>query len=158
MTDFVWDQELDPSIFTFEPSEDWEVIERQHQTSEIGKDDFIKAFSFWTEMTGGQFPEKINDLMDPNLLNPMLIEKYNIGGDPNKQFEQARKQAIIVIRGLYFAQKKKAANNWYYAGAVAKFGDSDTPVAWWQNEEDGSWTVIYADLSIGKTNEPPRAD
>jgi hypothetical protein len=109
-------------------------------------------------MTGGQFPEKINDLMDPNLLNPMLIEKYNIGGDPNEQFEQARKQANIVIRGLYFAQKKKAQDNWHYAVANAVFGDSETPIAWWQDENDDSWTVIYADLSIGKTNESPGND
>ena len=109
-------------------------------------------------MTSGKFPEKINDMMNTNLLNPMLIAKYNIGGDPNEQFEQARQQAEMVMRGLYFAQEKKAKDNWCYTGAEAVFGDSDTPIAWWQNEDTDLWTVIYADLSTGQANESPNVE
>lgn len=155
MTDFVWDSELDSSLFTFEPSDDWEVVEKKQQESEIEKEVLIKALSFWTEMTGGRFPNEINDLMDPDQLNPLLINKYNIGGDPDEQFKQAGDQVQIVLSGLYFTQEKKVNSNWHYAGGGVAFGDTDTPIAWWQNEEDDTWTIIYADLSFDETAEEP---
>ena len=155
MTDFVWDSELDPSLFSFEPHDDWKVVKRERKEPEIKKEDLIKALSFWIEMNDGKFPDEINDLMNPALLNPMLIKKYNTGGDPDKQYEQAQLQAEIVLSGLFFTQNKLVNNYWHYAGSGITFGDTDTPIAWWQNEEDNTWTVIYADLSFNEAAEDP---
>ncbi|MBN2436828.1 MAG: hypothetical protein JXK07_16320 [Spirochaetes bacterium] len=155
MTDFVWDSELDPSIFSFELSDDWEVVEKKQPQSKIDKDVLIKALSFWAKMNEGKFPDKVNDMMDHNLLNPLLVNKFNIGGDPDEQFDQACKQAQIVLSGLAFAQEKIVKSNWHYAGDGVTFGDQDTPIAWWQNEEDYTWTIIYADLSFDETAEEP---
>ena len=155
MTDFEWDTELDSSLFTFEPSDDWEVIEKERERSEIDKNVLIKALSFWTEMSEGKFPDEIKDFMEHDLLNPLLIKKYDIGGDPDEQFDQAYKQVQTVLSGLYFTQEKMVNNNWRYAGSGVTFGNPETPIAWWQNDEDDAWTIIYADLSINETAEAP---
>ena len=149
MTDFLWNQELDPVLFSTEPPEDYTLREKQQDVSELGENDLVQALAFWTEMSGGSFPENINDLMDQNQINPMLIDKFDRDDDPLDEIDKAMKQATIISKGLYFAQSKKAEQNWNYAGGGVYLGDSETMVCWWELEDSNDYRVIFGDLSIG---------
>ena len=148
MKDLLWNQEIDPALFSTEPPEDYTLREKQHDVSELGENGLIQALAFWTEMSGGSFPEKINDLTDPNQINPMLIEKFDGDGDPLDEIEKAMKQATIISKGLMFAQDKKAEQNWHYAGEGIYLGDHDARICWWKLKDSNDYRVIFGDLSI----------
>ena len=149
MKDFIWNQQLDPALFSTEPPEDYTLREKQHDVSDLGENGLVQALAFWTEMSGGSFPEKINDMVDPNQINPMLIEKFDGEGNPSDELDKAMKQANIIGKGLFFAQGKKAEQNWHYAGDGVYLGDSDAMICWWKQEDSNDYKVIFGDLSIG---------
>ena len=148
MSDFVWNTELDESLFSLEPPEGYTIEERQFDVSEMGENGLVQALKFWTEMSGGMFPSKINDLGDPNIIRPMLIAKFDRDGDPAKELDQAMKQLHIVLKGLLFAQKMKVDGIWYYAGDGVKLGDADAPVCRWRSKGLKKYRVIYGDLRL----------
>lgn len=149
MSDFVWDADLDESLFSLEHPEGYTVEERQFDVSERGENDLIEALAFWTEMSDSLFPSKINDFGDPNQVRPMLVEKFRKGGEPKDEFEQAMKKMNRILHGLMFVQRLKADDNWNYAGDGVRLGDADEPICWWKKEGSEDYRVIYGDLSIG---------
>ena len=158
MTDFVWNEELDPALFSLEPPEDYTLQEKQFDVSEPGENGLIEALAFWTEMSGGSFPQKINELIDPNQINPMLIEKFDGEGDPSKEIYEAMKQANTIIKGVYFAFEKKADGTWAYVGGDVHLGEAEKVVCWWKPEDSQGYRVIYGDLSIGDSAEEPQIE
>ena len=148
MTDFVWNKQLAPALFSLEPPEGYTLREKQFDASQPGENDLINTLSFWTEMSGGSFPESINDLVDPNQINPMLIKKFDRDGEPLEEYDMAMKQANIILKGIYFAFEKKADGVWGYTDKKGQLGDSDLPVCWWKQEDTNDYRVIFGDLSI----------
>ena len=149
LSDFSWNIELDESLFSLEPPGGYTLEERQFDVSETGENGLVRALAFWTEMSDGMFPVKINDLGDPNMVRPLLIEKFDKDGDPGEELDQAMKQAHIILKGLFFAQRCKARGSWNYAGEGVVLGNADTPVCWWKSENSEDCRIVYADLSIG---------
>ena len=147
-SDFVWNPELDESVFSLEPPEDYSIEELTYDVGGTDERGLIDAFAFWAEMSEGSFPTNINEFSDPNKIKPMLIEKFDRDGDPKEEFDQAMKQMHTVLKGLWFAQKIKVENNWYYAGENVMLGDAETPICWWRIEDSDNYRVIYGDLGI----------
>lgn len=158
MTDFVWNEELDPALFSLVPPEDYTLQEKQFDVSEPAENGLIEALAFWTEMSGGSFPQKINELIDPNQINQMLIKKFDGDGDPSKELDEAMKQANTIIKGVYFAFDKKADGTWGYAGGDVLLGEAEKVVCWWKPEDSQGYRVIYGDLSIGISAEEPQIE
>ncbi|MHC4529469.1 MAG: hypothetical protein ACYS29_16465, partial [Planctomycetota bacterium] len=157
MTDFVWNSDLDESLFSLEPPEDYTVEEQTFDVSDRAEMGVIDALAFWTEMSGGWFPSKINDLGDPNQIRPMLIEKFDRDGDPKEELDVAMKLVNLVLKGLWFAQERKVEGNWFYDGQDVRLGDADTAVCWWKVQDSNEYRVIYGDLSLRNTNIAPNA-
>jgi hypothetical protein len=155
-SDFVWNPNLDESLFSLEPPEDYAVEEIMFDVSDTGEKGLINALAFWTNMSEGLFPSNINELGDPNKVRPMLIEKFDRDGDPKEEFDQAMKQMHQILKGLWFAQKCKVQGNWCYAGDNVRLGESDKPVCWWKSENSDTFRVIYGDLSLADSNEAPQ--
>jgi hypothetical protein len=156
-SDFVWNPNLDESLFSLEPPKDYAVEEIMFDVSDTGEKGLINALAFWTNMSGGLFPSEINDLGDPNKVRPMLIEIFDRDGDPKEEFDQAMKQMHLILKGLWFAQKCKVQGNWCYAGDKVRLGESDKPVCWWKSDDSDTFRVIYGDLSLADSNEAPQA-
>jgi outer membrane lipoprotein-sorting protein len=154
-SDFLWNPDLDGSLFSLEPPEGYSVEEITFDVSDKGENGLVDALAFWTQMSGGLFPSQIADLGDPNKVRPMLIEKYDRDGDPKEEFEQAMEQMNALLQGLWFAQKCKVQGSWHYNGANLRLGDADTPICWWKPEDSDGCRVIYGDLSIGDSPAPP---
>jgi len=149
MHDFVWDADLDESLFSLEPPEGYTVEEKQFDVSDRGENGLIGALAFWTEMSNGMFPSAINDLGDPNKVRPMLVEKFDRDGDPEEELEQAFGTMHEILKGLMFAQQRKVEGTWHYTGDGVRFGEADKPICWWKSEDSDSYRVIYGNLSIG---------
>jgi outer membrane lipoprotein-sorting protein len=147
MSDFVWNAELDESLFSLEPPEEYTVEERQFDTAKVRRDSFVQALAFWAEMSDGMFPSRIDDLGDPNMIGPMLIEKFG------KDRDQAERQLHIILKGLSFAQRKLSVDgSCRYAGDGVKLGDAEKPIFWFQKEHWETLRVLYGDLSSRKVN------
>jgi hypothetical protein len=153
MSDFVWDVELDESLFNLTPPEGYVIEEKKYDASEPSERDLVEALAFWTEMSEGTFPDTINKIGDKNDVKPMLVKKFHTGLTPKEDLEQTCHMMNVILRGLYFAQKQKVNNNWHYEASEAKFGDSEKPVCWWKKEGSDQFRVIYGNLSIGDANE-----
>jgi hypothetical protein len=151
-TNFVWNCQLDDSLFSMVPPEGYSLEEKQFDVSEESEKDLIEALAFWAEMSEGSFPSNINDLCDPNLINPKLIKKYDKDSEPQQELEQAMAKANIILKGLYFTQELKANHNWNYNSEGVKLGDSNIPLCWWKKVNSEQYRVIYADLSIADVN------
>lgn len=154
-SDFIWNPEFEKSLFSLNPPEGYSVEEYMFDVSDKGENDLIAALAFWTEMSEGMFPAKINDLGDSNKVKPMLIEKFDHNGDPNIELKQAAQQMDIMLKGLRFAQKLKVEQNWYYSGKDVQLGNADRPICWWKLQDSDDYRVIYGDLSIGDSSIIP---
>lgn len=156
-SDFVWNLDLDESLFSLVPPEDYSIEELLYDVSDTDEDGLINALAFWTEMSEGLFPFNINELGDPNKVKPMLIKKFDRDGTPKEEFDQAVQQMHQILKGLWFAQKCKVQGNWCYAGDKVRLGESDKPVCWWKSDNSDTFRVIYGDLSLADSNEAPQA-
>jgi outer membrane lipoprotein-sorting protein len=152
MSDFVWNAELDESLFSLEPSEEYTVEERQFDTVKTRRNSLVQALTFWAEMSDGMFPSKIDDLGDPNMIRPLLIKKFDKDGDPTEELDQAMKQLDIILKGLSFAQftQQKVGRSWHYTGDGVKLGDAEKVIFWYRSKDSETYRVIYGDLSVKK--------
>jgi outer membrane lipoprotein-sorting protein len=152
MSDFVWNAELDESLFNLEPPEEYTFEDKQFDTGKTRRKNLAQALAFWAEMSDGMFPSKIDDLGDPNMIRPMLIEKFDKDGDPAEELDQAMKQLNIILKGLLFAQftQQKVDRGCRYAGDGVKLGDADKAIFWYQSRNSETYRVIYGDLSVKK--------
>ncbi len=146
--DFVWDAELDKSLFSMVPPEDYSVKEKTFDVSEHGEDSLVYSLGFWTEMSDGAFPATINDLGDPEKLKPIMIAKFDKDSDPEEELDAAMDEVHKILKGLYFAQEKKVDGTWGYAGQGVQLGDSEAIICWWFDEETEGYKAIFGDLSI----------
>jgi len=113
----------------------------------------IDALKQWTAISGGRFPDDINDLADQELAEPLLIEAFNGDGDPEKEFDLAMAALNILLKGCYFAQQMKIDGTWHYAGKGIMLGDRDAPVCWWKDGGSDKYRIIYGDLRVEDIEE-----
>ena len=147
-SDFVWDVELDESLFSMVPPEGYTVEEKMQDMRNMGENELIYALGFLAEMSGGKFPSAINELCDPNIVKPMLIKKFDRSGDSGEEMQQALQALEKILYGFTFAQDQKVEGSWDYVGTEVQLGDSTKPLCWWKPRNSEMYRVIYGDLSI----------
>jgi hypothetical protein len=152
-TDFVWNGELDESLFSMEIPQGYEVEEKTQEHSETTKEDLLDALEFYAEMNGKIFPSNIDMLGDPNVIEPLLVQKYHKGGVPKDEFDQALGMMNKILRGVFFVQLTKVNCIWGYASNEVSFGDANEPLFWWKPQDSNEYEVIYGDLSIRDEND-----
>ncbi len=147
MTDFEWNVDLDPDLFNTEIPADYEPHEvNLSQPSEAY---LIEALGFWAEMSGGSFPADVNDLMDPNIIKPMIIKKFAKGQNPHQEYRDALSFMDPLRWGAIFAERKIIKGDWHANTEPVYFGEADKPLYWWQCEDSNDYRVIFGDLSTG---------
>lgn len=156
-TDFVWNTDLDESLFSLEPPAGYTVERTQHDATDKGDLCLIEALSLWTEMSGGAFPSNVDDLVDPNLITPLLIARFDRDGDPKEELRQAMAAGNVLLKASWFAQRHKADDNWWYAGDGVSLGDADKAICWWKQEDAETYRVIYGNLHIDDADEAPHS-
>jgi outer membrane lipoprotein-sorting protein len=147
MTNFQFDVELDDSLFSLTPPEDYTRVEVQADVSAVAEQDiigFLRAWSGWTA-----------DNTFPPTLNPLELQKVSMEMEQRGEFgkgettEQQRQQdAMTMYRGIMFLTQLPAGSNWRYAGEGVKFGNAGKAIFWYRPQGSQTYRVIYGDLSV----------
>lgn len=147
MADFKWNIDLDPSMFSTEIPPGYEQHE-QELPFEPSEADLIETLRFWAEVSNEMFPVDVNDLMDPNTIEPMIVETFKKGIDPKQEFEDAADFMNTVRWAASFAERKIIKGNWYASAEPVYLSEADKPLYWWKLEDSEMYRVIYGDLTV----------
>ena len=92
-TDFEWNIDLDPTLFSFEPPEGYAVEKIQYQlpSRRPGPRDLIGALRLWAEMSEGEFPSTIDKLSE---IQYKKLDQYL---DEKLYSDQKHKEAITIV-------------------------------------------------------------
>jgi hypothetical protein len=159
MSDIVWNSDLDDSLFSMKVPGGYDLDVDSLDVSEDGEQNLIDALALWTEMSGGAFPEDINDLGASERAGSLLVAAYDGEDDPDREFDEAMTAANVLCKGCVFAQEMKVDGDWYYGGAGMRVGSAEVAVCWWRERDSDRFRIMYGDLRVVDIEEedlPPR--
>jgi hypothetical protein len=158
MSNFVWNEPIDESLFNMAPPEGYTVEDQTFDVAESSENNLVEAFKFWTEISNGQFPSKVSDFADPNIVKPMLIKKFKKGNDPSQDLKDAMQAANKLLKALVFAQDQMVNDTWGYTGNGIRLGDANAPICSWKLQNPINYRILYGDLSIHDSVEKPNGN
>jgi outer membrane lipoprotein-sorting protein len=144
MTDFQFDAILDDSLFALTPPAGYNKTVDLVANSMGSEEAFVTLLRYWsTELVTDQsFPPIV---LGPQLSKVMM--DMAIAGKFHKEKAEQIDQQAMYEAFLWVASLPKESN-WRYLGANVTYGDSATPIFWYQPAGQATYRVIYADLSI----------
>jgi len=147
MTDFQFNAELDDSLFSLVPPEDFTRLEVRADVSTVTEQDLIAYLQMWSTWTkDGTFPPTFNPIELTKVTAEMIKQGKFGEGDTSQQDRHA--EATLMYRGIMFVTQLPAESNWRYAGENVSYGDAETPIFWYQPTGSQTYHVIYGDLSV----------
>ena len=151
MSDFVFDVELDESLFEIPDGYSTQTV--PYDTSAPEEEDFIQSLRLCSEAAGGKFPSDLNLKAIISEFYMVKMEKIGIDTKQSPDMSDPKFQELMqiwtkVVRGISFALRLPPESEWNYAGKDAKFGDASTPIFWYRPEGSDTYRVIYGDLNV----------
>lgn len=138
MTDFQFNVDLDDSLFSLTPPEGYTREKAQADTSKPNEKDLISLLRYWATRTkGGLFPPTLNPAGWAKAAKALREPKDEKTG-----------RGVLMLRGMAFVLKMKAANDRHYSGQGVKLGAAHTPIFWWKPDASKTYRVIYGDLTV----------
>ena len=157
MSDFVFDVDMDESLFSVEPPAGYELIKAPTlDASPAEEKDLLETFRRYSELSGGAFL----DSLDMEAMHYIIYKKgvflhYNEGKPTAKQTQQMVEASMELQRGLMFTFLLPPEADAHYAGKGVSLGAADTPIFWYRPKDAKKYRVIYADLSVREADTPP---
>ena len=148
MYDFVFNAELDESLFSVEVPEGYTIREQTIDIKPTSSEDMVGMFRIWTKVRGGTFPDE---------LTPVHLAKDFKALETNNSAESAAalkdefkeddslKMAIVIGKGISLIALHEEAR---YVGKGVKLGDAETAVFWYRPKDSETYKVIYGDLRV----------
>jgi outer membrane lipoprotein-sorting protein len=150
-SDFVFDAELDDSLFSFQPPEGYAV--ELDDYPQVTEKDIIEYLGLLAKCRDQTFPDQvsefpffpidwINEVI--NKKHPTLVEKQFV--EKHMFFHKVNQKPFTR-----FAECNTAADSFRYLGKGVKLGDKDRIVCWYKlkNAKDpNTYRVVYGDLSV----------
>jgi outer membrane lipoprotein-sorting protein len=185
MSNFRYDMELDPSLFSIEPPAGY-IVNNMDVKMPV-EDDLINTLRIVAEHNDGTFPSALSmsnkeyqqvmqavskEEMEKYVKTPdaeKLLEKLKTEhGSDQAAFMKAWMEAIMPItqklvqehqQGMMFYNMLTAQNDSHYAGKNVKLGTPDRPIFWYKPIGAEKYRIIYADLSVKEvpSEELPKA-
>ena len=158
-SDFVFNADLDKSLFSLEPPPGYKVQRRTYDIPPPAQEkDLIETFRRYGELCGGALPDQL-DYEELEKLADEDWEKSHPKG-PNSPSEDERQQELNAFdkltRGISFAfERLPREADAHYAGKGIKLGATDTPIFWYHPKDSKKYRVIYADLSVREADTAP---
>ena len=148
MTDIRFDVELSDELFSITPPAGYTRLEVQVDASEASEDDLIEFLRLWSTWTiDNTFPPTLNPVEMPKVAMEMM--KAGKFGEDRPASDEARfDETMKITRAVMFLMKLPAESNSHYAGQNVKYGDTETPIFWYQPSGPATYRVIYGDLSV----------
>lgn len=171
MTDFVWDAEVDQSLFKLAPPSDYTLQKTEIDVGRGTEEDFVALLGFYARMNDGKFAEAWNALTPTALSRLMILPE---GTEEEKKSFAAKQMAAalekdaedlsdeqmdsianefqqIAIAGAVYFAKLTQTNQWHYQGNGVTLGEADKIIAWWHpKQEDGEATAKGADTNTAR--------
>ncbi len=142
MTDFEFDIELDDSLFSTAVPDGYEVQEREMDLSEPSIDDVIALFRWWTDASGGAYPESMD------VASLVREGKRMFPTEPSD--EEGLKVGMLLGRYTMITTMHPEAR---YLGKGRSVDDAESPVFWYQPTPDSAYQVVYGDLRVEEIPE-----
>lgn len=173
MSNFRYDMELAPSLFSLEPPPGY-TVKNMEATMPV-EDDLVNILRLVAKHNNGVFPPTIGtnkeymqaiqaaskEETEKFLKTPetkKLLEKLKAQyGQDKDGFMKAWMEATMPltqkltqkhIQGVMFYRMLKPENDPHYAGKDVKLGTPDHPILWYRPTGAEKYRVIYADLSV----------
>ena len=149
MTDIVFDVELDDSLFTLIPPDDYEILNLK---TDIGgapeEKDLLDGLRFFAGYNGGVYPA---DPRVPTELMQSESFKQEAGEWAELSEEQRMQKTMDMMKpfmriGIFI--QTVAGDSWHYQGGGVSVGDADTPICWYQPAGSATYRVVYGDLTV----------
>ncbi len=176
MTDFVWNPELDESLFSLEIPGGYD-LEREKillsDTLRKAQEGIVTMLGFYVRLNENEFPEEFNVLVFGSVMKKMMksgatLEEQKAhhaqilakGLDRPEILDMSDEQLMALVRefgkssamGGGFLHAMMENKKWHYQGKGIKLGEADKIVAWWypKKEKAGDKTIEGADLKTAK--------
>jgi outer membrane lipoprotein-sorting protein len=178
MSNFRYDMELDPSLFSLEPPAGYTV-----QNMDLAmpvENDLVNFLRFVAEHNDGTFPAAIGPsnkeyqqamqaeamsetqkfMQEPETAKLLMELQAQYGKDRDgfmkawmkaqMPFNQKLTQKIMLKhqQGTLFYGMLRPENDSHYVGGGVKLGTPDRPIFWYKPTGSDKYRVIYADLSV----------
>ena len=127
----------------------------------LPEQDLIDMFRYWSELSGGPFPDADSMSMDEDageVRNRILEKKFGLekGEKPDaKQLPEYIETVLKLLPGSTFVGSLPADADAHYAGTGVSFGAAETPIFWYRPKDATKYRVIYADLSVRDADTAP---
>ena len=152
MTNFQYDAELDPSIFSFEPPQGYTVRKMAMNLSPPSMEDLADMLRFGAENGGGVFPEQIQGAKGVHAVMHKLLKEVEIEhGQNSSEWKNALVEySTQIARGSAFIMLELPKSKWHYGGGGIGLGDTETAIFWYKPQDSDTYQVLYGDLRVEK--------
>ncbi len=155
MTHFVWNEPIEPSLFSTELPAGYVL---RVNGGPINEQSLIELLRVCVTLSDGAFPDTLDSATAANLVFqdfrrrlPDATTIVDEGESVRVRYEmdQIAKDAFrTCLKGLEFIGQVQQVQAWHYSGRGARLGDASRVVCYWGLPGDGSYRVIYGDLSL----------
>ncbi len=154
MSDFVFNVDLDESLFCMEPPADYETEIMHSDLTPAEEKDLVETFRRYSQLEGYVFPETLDWQVAFEVLQMHWAKSTTNEGKmlDEKQMQQRHDELHKLTHGLGFAFRQFDA---HYAGKGVALGAASTPIFWYRPKDAKNYRVIYADLSVSEAEMPP---
>jgi outer membrane lipoprotein-sorting protein len=180
MSDFVFNFDLDESLFGVEPRAGYTTRNLRIDSSPPVEKDLIEALRWYAQQGGGVFPDLL-DLRAAFTMNSRTTTKTTlklrtewkdgkqqtsevsreVSKPAEKEAEQQSQKEMDAFRkvtnGQSFALQLPVDADGHYAGKGVSLGAADKPIFWYRSKDAKKYRVIYGDLSVHDADAPPKA-
>ncbi len=157
-SDFVFNADLDESLFSLEPPAGYKVQKQTMDVSPAQEKDLIETFRRYAQLRGGTLPDRLDLSAFIKLFQKDWARSHPMkGGFPgDKEMQEQLNGLLKFTRGISFAfeQLPREADA-HYAGKGVKVGAANTPIFWYRPRGAKKYRIIYADLSVREADKAP---
>ena len=158
-SDFVFNADLDESLFSLEPPPGYKVRRYTFDVPPPAQEkDLIETFRRYGKSCDGALPdqldfEELSRLADEDWEKSHPMKRTFPGEEEVRQeLNESRKWT----RGIAFAfDHLPREADAHYAGKGVKVGAAETPIFWYRPKDAKKYRVIYADLSVREADTAP---
>lgn len=152
LSNFQYDVELEPSLFSLEPPQGY-LVQTMNVASPL-EHGLIETLRAVATQRDGEFPAKLG--MNREVMNALQaiakpdVEK--IATTPDKQGPDAVMATLPLeqkhMQGILFYLSLRPENDAHYVGRGVKLGTPDRPIFWYKPSGVQNYRVVYADLTV----------
>jgi len=147
MSNFNFDVEHNPSMFSMDPPEGYTLIDGQNMIDfkkDATEENFIALLKMLAEINDGWFLQDIS-------IEYIVKNAMEIGQLIEKTYEGTMEQmqaGMLLGKGATFLRFFKGQGQWHYAGNGVQLGQSEDPIFWHQPKDSELFRVIFGDLHV----------